>query len=77
MKTASRRILRIVLGSLSLLVGVAGIFLPILQGWLFLGIGALLLSPEVPPLRRLVKYVERRYPKIGRRIRWWREKFAE
>ena len=77
MKRATRRILRMILGVLSLLIGVAGLFLPILQGWLFLGIGALLLSPDVPPLRRLTRYVERRFPKVGKKMRRMREKYIE
>jgi len=53
-------------GSLGL--GVAGLFLPILQGWLLIGLGALLLSPDVPFFRRLVSSIERRSPSFKRGI---------
>jgi uncharacterized protein YqgC (DUF456 family) len=39
-------ILRIVAGSILLLLGIAGLFLPILQGWLMIFAGLLLLFPE-------------------------------
>lgn len=59
-------ILRIVLGTAALLLGVAGLFLPFLQGLIFLAIGVLLLAPSVPFLRRLLVRLEKRYPRFGR-----------
>jgi hypothetical protein len=42
------RLLRISLGCLLVLLGVIGLFVPVLQGFLFLGIGGLLLCRDVP-----------------------------
>jgi uncharacterized protein len=47
-----------------LLLGVVGLVLPILQGWLFIGIGALLLAPDVPVFARLLSWVEERFPAV-------------
>jgi len=44
----------------------AGLVLPILQGWLFIGLGALLLAPEVPLFGRLVRWIEKHFPGVGR-----------
>jgi uncharacterized protein len=45
-------------------LGVVGLFLPILQGWLLIGMGALLLAPDVPVFGRLVAWVEERFPAV-------------
>ena len=57
MQDTVKRALRITGGILLLGLGVLGLFLPILQGWLFLGMGLLLLFPKDT--------------RIGRRIRSW------
>lgn len=61
-----RRVPRIILGTLSMAVGLAGLVLPILQGWFFIAIGALLLAPDVPVLARLIRWVETKYPLVRR-----------
>jgi uncharacterized membrane protein YbaN (DUF454 family) len=45
-------------------VGVLGIFLPILQGILFLFVGFWILSAESPWAMRQVKRVRERYPRL-------------
>ena len=60
------RFLRIGLGSLFILLGVIGLFLPVLQGILFLAIGCALLYREIPFLRRLVGRIRVRFPSIDR-----------
>lgn len=57
MQKTFKTVARITGGIVLLLVGVLGLFLPILQGWLFLGAGLLLLFPK--------------NTKTGRRIRTW------
>ena len=57
-----RGLIRHVFGWGLVTLGVAGIFLPILQGWLFIALGALLLSPDVPFFARLLAWTERRFP---------------
>ena len=70
------RVLRHALGWLSLLVGLAGLVLPILQGWFFIAVGAVLLAPDVPIFARLVAWIERRFPHLRGAIRRWRRKLA-
>ena len=59
-----RRLLRIFLGTLLILIGIPGLVLPILQGWLFLALGALLLSIDIPFFDRMVLFLENRLPPI-------------
>jgi uncharacterized membrane protein YbaN (DUF454 family) len=47
------------------LLGLLGFLLPILQGWLFLALGLLLLSKDVPLLQRAWKNLKARYPSLG------------
>jgi hypothetical protein len=47
-----------------ILLGLPGLFLPILQGWLFLALGALLLSVDIPFFKRLVRWIENRFPRV-------------
>ena len=47
-------------------LGILGLFLPVLQGILFLAIGAYLLSLESPWARRVIEKARRRYPRLGR-----------
>ena len=56
------RLLRISLGCLLVLLGVIGLFVPVLQGFLFLGIGGLLLCRDVPFLQQLIRRLKIRYP---------------
>jgi len=48
------------------LLGFVGLFLPILQGILFLAIGAWLLSMESPWAKRVVDRMRERYPLLDR-----------
>jgi uncharacterized membrane protein YbaN (DUF454 family) len=59
-----RHLIRHLAGWGFLALGVAGLFLPVLQGWLFLAIGALLLAPDVPLFARIVCWVEGRHPSV-------------
>ncbi|MCU0290845.1 MAG: PGPGW domain-containing protein [Thermoanaerobaculaceae bacterium] len=69
-----KSVLRHVAGWGFLFLGVAGLFLPVLQGWLFIGLGALLLSPDVLFFRRLLEWIERRSPMLKRAIRTLQKK---
>jgi len=70
-----RRWTRRVFGVLFLIAGVAGLFLPILQGILFLLIGTLLLAGDSIWVRRRIASLNRRYPKSYAQFRKWRKKF--
>lgn len=74
MTATVKGVIRHVAGWGALLLGVAGLFLPILQGWLFIGLGALLLSPDVPLFRRLVEWIERRFPTLRPAIKGLRKR---
>mgnify|MGYP002629676086 FL=1 len=54
------------LGWTFMIVGVAGLFLPILQGVLFLAIGLIILSSVSPYARLWRQRLVRRYPAFGR-----------
>jgi uncharacterized protein len=61
-----RRIVRIVFGWACILLGIAGLFLPVLQGWLFLVMGSALLAREVPVFGRILCWLERKVPFVRR-----------
>lgn len=57
MKQTTIRVARIVGGTLLIMVGVAGLFLPFLQGVLFIVAGLALLSRESEKARRLTEWL--------------------
>jgi len=59
----SKRLIKILIGSFLIVLGVISGFIPILQGWIFIGIGLLLLSEEVPFLKKYRLRLEQKYPK--------------
>jgi uncharacterized protein len=58
-------ILMQILGYAFLVLGVLGLFLPILQGFLFLFVGLLILAKYAPWAQRLLDHLEERYPRFG------------
>ena len=60
-----KRLLILISGWFFIFLGILGLFLPILQGILFLAIGSYLLSLESPWVRRKMLQFQRRYPKLG------------
>ena len=60
MTSVALRISRIILGILCLILGVIGLFVPFLQGILFIGIGLTLLSSESDRARRLLEWLRAR-----------------
>lgn len=64
MKKQLKKILVLTLATIFLVLGLAGLVLPVLQGWLFLAISALLFSMYSPALRG---WIDRRtvgYPRL-------------
>ncbi len=59
-------LVRVAAGWAFIVLGLAGLVLPVLQGILFLAIGALLLAPYVPFFRRIKVLLYRRFPRIRR-----------
>jgi uncharacterized protein len=66
-----KRIAVEILGWLFVLLGIAGLVLPVLQGILFLMIGFYLLSREHHWAQRWMEKLYHRYPEIFRRARYW------
>jgi uncharacterized membrane protein YbaN (DUF454 family) len=66
MKTRAKRILLLIIGWGFILLGVVGLFLPILQGMLFLFIGLIILSSEYVWAHHVLTKVRQRFPKISR-----------
>jgi uncharacterized membrane protein YbaN (DUF454 family) len=59
-----RRAIRISIGILSIVLGIAGFVLPILQGWLFLALGIMVLSPDIPFFGKLICWTRDRFPRL-------------
>ena len=60
-----KRLLILIVGWFFIFLGILGLFLPILQGILFLAIGSYMLSLESAWVRRKMLHMQRRYPKLG------------
>jgi len=56
-------------------LGILGLFLPLLQGILFIMIGLAVLSSRSEMVKRFLKRLEERYPQHHNRIENWRERF--
>ena len=66
---------RVVLGWTLIGLGILGLFLPILQGILFLAIGVALLAPSVPAMQRLRDWFYRRFPHTRGALKRLRRRF--
>ncbi len=53
-----RKLLRIITGIILVFIGILGLLLPILPGWVFLIPGLLILAEFFPPIRRLVDWAK-------------------
>jgi len=62
----TKRILVLIAGWGFILLGIVGLFLPILQGVLFLLVGLIILSSEYVWAHHLLNKIRERFPKIGR-----------
>ena len=61
-----KRILVLIVGWGCILLGVVGLFLPVLQGVLFLLIGLIVLSSEYVWAHHLLAKLRQRFPKLSR-----------
>ncbi len=64
----------VIIGWLFIFLGILGLFLPILQGVLFILIGLGILSSRSEIIKRFLKHLEKRYPEHHQRVEMWREK---
>jgi uncharacterized membrane protein YbaN (DUF454 family) len=60
-----KHVLMQVVGWAFVLLGIVGLFLPILQGFLFLLIGLVILSSEYAWAHRLLTQLRERFPKVA------------
>ncbi len=71
---AIKRIGLLVIGWSFIVLGILGLFLPFLQGVLFLVIGLAILSSRSQIIRRFLKHLEERYPHHHERVENWKTK---
>lgn len=80
MEKQVKRIVVLVIGWALIAVGVVGLFLPFLQGILFILLGLYVLSRESITARRWLDRGRKRYPKVDAKLthwgRWWRERIG-
>ena len=67
-----KRVLKIVAGSVLLFIGLVGLLLPVLPGWVFIIPGALLLGFDVAIIARYLKRAEDRWPQHRSWLGWFR-----
>lgn len=60
-----RHALRLLAGVGLILLGITGLILPIMPGWIFLIPGLALLADYFPPIRRLLDWTKRRARRAG------------
>ncbi|HUL29875.1 MAG TPA: PGPGW domain-containing protein [Thermodesulfobacteriota bacterium] len=71
---AIKQIGLLIVGWFFIVLGVLGLFLPILQGILFILIGLAILSSRSEAIKRFLKFLEERYPRYHERVEIWKEK---
>jgi uncharacterized membrane protein YbaN (DUF454 family) len=59
----AKKVMTYVAGWFFIFLGIVGLFLPILQGILFIAIGLLILSRESPWAQKMLMKLEKKYPK--------------
>ena len=69
-----KRIGMLIIGWFFVGLGVLGLFLPILQGILFIMIGLVILSSRSEMVKRWLKHLEERYPHHHELMEKWRER---
>jgi len=65
-----------IIGWFFVLFGIIGLFLPILQGILFITIGLAILSSRSELIKRFLKYLEGRFPHQYEQMEVWKEKIS-
>ena len=68
MNALAKRILLLILGWSFIALGIVGLFLPILQGVLFILIGLVILSSEYVWAHRLLTKLRDRFPALSRTL---------
>lgn len=71
------RMAQSIFGWTFVVIGVLGIFLPLLQGVLFIVIGLTILSTHSAFARRMLARLENKYPEIYAKVERLKQRFAE
>jgi uncharacterized membrane protein YbaN (DUF454 family) len=69
-----KKIALLIIGWLFIGLGILGLFLPFLQGFLFIMIGLAILSSRSETVKRFLRYLEERHPHHHERFVSWRKK---
>ncbi len=64
-----KAMLRLIFGWIFIVLGVVGLFLPVLQGILFIAVGIALLAHHIPLFARIRNATYSRFPKLKRLVR--------
>jgi uncharacterized membrane protein YbaN (DUF454 family) len=72
--SAIKKLGLLIIGWFFIVLGILGLFLPFLQGILFILIGLTILSSRSETIRRFLRHLEERYPQHHKRIEIWKEK---
>ena len=72
-----RKTLRFVAGWSLIVVGIVGLFLPLLQGVVFIILGVIVLAPESPRIQRLRDKMETRAPHLFNKTLLFRQRNHE
>ena len=59
-----RAVLRITAGILLIIVGIIGLILPVMPGWVFIIPGLAMLGEYFPPIRRLNEWAKAKWDKV-------------
>jgi len=62
----------VIIGWFFIILGFLGLFLPFLQGILFILIGLAILSTRSEIIKRFLKHLEERYPQHHKRVEIWK-----
>ena len=62
-------VIRLVLGVCFLILGVVGVFLPVLQGWLFFLLAAMMFFPRHRHVEKVLAKADRKFPRMVRLLR--------
>jgi uncharacterized membrane protein YbaN (DUF454 family) len=68
-----KRIIKVSIGWFFLILGFIGCFLPILQGFLFIAVGLLILAEESKFIKKLLHPLERKYPEQFKKVHAFRQ----
>ena len=66
-----------IIGWFFVVLGIIGLFLPVLQGILFIMIGLAILSSRSETVKRFLKHLEKRFPHQYEQMEVWREKISQ